>query len=245
MVAAATPEQRRQAVASSRPPNEPEDAHAFTRKWDRAYTAFARPYDLAVRLLPVWKSWLRRALPHIAGPRVLEVSFGTGYLISRYAGAFQTHGLDYNRKMVTVARKNLARAGSRAQLVRGNVEALPYPDASFDSLVNTMAFSGYPNGERALAEMKRVLRDDGRLVLIDFTYPPDGNRLGSRVAALWERSGDVLRDMPALFRDCGLDYTDESIGAWGSVRLYVATKAAQAASGGGVPASRRPGASPG
>jgi hypothetical protein len=31
--------------------------------------------------------------------------------------------------------------------------------------------------------------------------------------------------MPALFRECELDYTDESIGVWGSVRLYVATKA--------------------
>jgi hypothetical protein len=41
---------------------------------------------------------------------------------------------------------------------------------------------------------------------------------------LWERSGDVLRDMAALFRQCELEYTDKAIGAWGSVRLYVATK---------------------
>jgi len=65
-------------VATSRPSNEPENAERFTREWDRAYTAWAQPYDLAVRLLPIWKTWLRRALPHIVGPRVLEVSFGTG-----------------------------------------------------------------------------------------------------------------------------------------------------------------------
>jgi len=184
----------------------------------------AGPYDLAVRLLPVWKTWLRHALPHIVGPRVLEVSFGTGYLISQYAGTVEAHGVDYNRRMVTVAQRNLVRTGSKAQLVQGNVEALPYPDALFDSLVNTMAFSGYPNGMQALTEMKRVLRHDGRIILIDFTFPPDQNRLGSRVAMLWERSGDVLRDMAALFRQCELEYTDEAIGAWGSVRLYVATK---------------------
>lgn len=211
-------------MTRSRPPNEPENAERFTREWDRAYTAFAKPYDLAVRLLPVWKTWLRRALPHIVGPRVLEVSFGTGYLISQYAGAFEAHGLDYNREMVAITRRNLVRARAKAKLARGNVEALPYPDSSFDSLVNTMAFSGYPDGVRALAEMKRVLRSGGKLILIDFTFPPDQNWLGSRIATLWERSGDLLRDMPALFRDCGLDYTDESIGAWGSVRLFVATK---------------------
>jgi ubiquinone/menaquinone biosynthesis C-methylase UbiE len=211
-------------VATSHPSNEPENAEQFTREWDRAYTAFAQPYDLAVRLLPIWKTWLRRALPHIAGPRVLEVSFGTGYLISQYAREFEAHGIDYNRKMATIARRNVARARGKAELIRGNVEALPYPDASFNSLVNTMAFSGYPNGVRALLEMKRVLRNDGKLILIDFTFPPDENWLGSRLAMLWERSGDILRDMETLFRDCEFDYTDESIGAWGSVRLYVATK---------------------
>lgn len=212
-------------MATSRSPIEPENAQQFTREWDRAYTAIARPYDLAVRLLPVWKTWLRRALPHIVGPRVLEVSFGTGYLISQYAGTFEAHGIDYNRKMVTIARRNVSRARGKAELIQGNVEALPYPDASFNTVVNTMAFSGYPNGMRALLEMKRVLRNDGRLILIDVTFPPDGNWLGSRLAMLWERSGDILRDLPALFRECALDHTDESIGAWGSVRLYVATKA--------------------
>lgn len=218
-------EQGSKQVATSHRSNEPENADRFTAEWDRAYTALAQPYDLAVRILPIWKTWLRHALPHIVGPRVLEVSFGTGYLISQYAGTFETHGIDYNRKMATIARKNLLRARRNAALVQGNVEALPYPDASFNSLVNTMAFSGYPNGVRALVEMKRVLRNDGKLILIDFTFPPDQNWMGSKLAMLWERSGDVLRDMPTLFRDCGLDHADESIGAWGSVRLYVATKA--------------------
>ena len=213
-------------MSELRSSTEPTNSAQFTGEWDRSYTAWARPYDLAVRLLPVWKTWLRRALTHIEGPRVLEVSFGTGYLLSQYAGNFETHGVDYNRAMVGTARKNLLRVGRRAELVRGNVEDLPYPDAAFDSVVNTMAFSGYPDGLKALTEMKRVLRNNGRLVLIDFSFPPDQNWLGTKVAALVERSGDVLRDMGTLFRECELDYTDESIGAWNSVHLYVATRAA-------------------
>lgn len=154
---------------------------------------------------------------------MLEVSFGTGYLISKYAGTFETHGVDYNRKMATIARENLSRARRKAELIQGNVEALPYADASFDCLVNTMAFSGYPRGAHALGEMKRVLRNDGKLILIDFTNPPDQNWLGTRIARVWELSGDVMRDMPTLLRDCGFDYTDESIGARGCARIYVAT----------------------
>ncbi len=212
-------------MSELRSSTEPTNAAQFTKDWDRSYTALARPYDLAVRLLPVWKTWIQRALPHIEGPRVLEVSFGTGYLMSQYAGNFETYGVDYNRAMVGTAQKNLLRAGRKAELIRGNVEDLPYPDASFDSLVNTMAFSGYPNGLKALTEMKRVLRKDGKLILIDFSFPPDQNWLGTKVAAFVERCGDVLRDLGALFHECELDYADESIGAWNSVHLYVATRA--------------------
>ena len=155
---------------------------------------------------------------------MLEVSFGTGYLMSRYAGDFETHGVDYNRTMVGTARRKLLRVGRRAGLVQGNVENLPYADASFDSLVNTMAFSGYPNGPNALSEMKRVLRPEGKLIMIDFRFPPARTWLGTTVAASMERSGDVLRDMGALFRECELEYSDEPIGAWNSVHLYLARK---------------------
>ncbi len=205
-------------------PAEPRDAEAFTTRFDRLYSQLARPYDLAVRVLPVWRHWISAALPHIRGPRVLEVSFGTGWLLTRYAGNFETYGVDLNERMVAIARRNLARTGVTAELRQANVEALPYPDGHFDSVVNTMAFSGYPNGQRAMSEMHRVLRSQGRLVLIDVGYPPDGNRLGSALVGIWKHSGDVIRDMAPLFDSFGFDVNHEQIGGFGSVHLYVATK---------------------
>lgn len=205
---------------------EPEDALGFTRRNDRAYTVFAGLYDAAVRRLPVWKTWLARALPHIAGPRVLELSFGTGLLLTRYAGEVEAHGIDYNRAMVRVARRNLARAGLSARLLQANVEALPYPDGCFDTLVNTMAFSGYPDARRALSEMRRVLRPGGRLILIDVGYPADGNRPGVLATRLWKLSGDLIRDTAGLLREQGFETHDEEIGGSGSVHLYRATRAA-------------------
>ena len=203
---------------------EPRDAQAFTARFDRLYSLLARPYDLAVKALPVWRHWISAALPHIRGPRVLEVSFGTGLLLTRYAGDFETYGVDLNERMVAIARRNLQRAGVSAELRQANVEALPYPDGHFDTVINTMAFSGYPNGQRAMSELHRVLRPRGRLVLIDVGYPHDGNRPGSTLVGIWKRSGDVIRDMPPLFESLGFDVYHEQIGGFGSVHLYVATK---------------------
>lgn len=203
---------------------EPPDAQAFTARFDRVYSRMARPYDLAVKLLPVWRHWISAALPHIRGPRVLEVSFGTGWLLTRYANNFDTHGVDLNERMVAIAQRNLRRAGVTAELRQANVESLPYPDGQFDTVVNTMAFSGYPDGRRAMTQLHRVLRRRGRLVLIDVGYPHDGNRLGSALVGVWRRAGDVIRDMPPLFESFGFDVHHEQIGGFGSVHLYVATK---------------------
>ncbi len=203
---------------------EPADPRAFSDSFDRFYTRVARAYDVGVKLCPVWRSWLLRAVPHIRGPRVLEVSFGTGWLLSRYAGGFDAHGVDLNSSMVEVGRRNLERAGIDADLRQGNVESLPYPDDSFDTVVNTMAFSGYPDAARAMGELCRVLRPGGRLVMIDINYPNDHNRLGTFLVNAWRRSGDLIRDVGPLFESCGLSVHEEEIGGFGSVHLYVCTR---------------------
>ncbi len=205
-------------------PEEPRDRAAFTESRDRFYTRFAGLYDLAVKALPFWRRWLGRTIPHIRGPRVLEVSFGTGYLLPRYSAHFEVHGVDYNHRMVEIARRNLSRAGVNAYLRQGDVESLPYEDEWFDSVVNTMAFSGYPDGAKAISEVRRVLREGGRLILIDVNYPSDGNRLGTMLVNFWKLTGDVIRDMGELFREYGFAYSDEEIGGYGSVHLYIATK---------------------
>ena len=203
---------------------EPDDPRAYTDAFDRWYSRFARPYDVAVKVLPVWRRWLRQALPLIQGPRVLEVSFGTGWLLTQYADRFDTDGVDLNEDLVAVARRNLVRAGVRARLRQGAVESLPYPDATFDTVVNTMAFTGYPDGARAAAELARVLRPGGRLVMVDIAHPQDDNPVGTSLVTLWERAGDLIRDTPSVLRAAGFSVVDEEIGGWGSVHRYLATR---------------------
>jgi ubiquinone/menaquinone biosynthesis C-methylase UbiE len=205
-------------------PSEPDDTQAFTAEFDRFYTRFARAYDRFVKLLPVWRRWIGHVLPHVQGPRVLEVSFGTGALLDRYGPQAVVYALEYNRTMLEIARRNLGPTGRAVSFQRGDVAHLPYQSGAFDTLVNTMAFTGYPDGAAAMMEMARVLRPGGRLVMVDVNPPQDGNRTGVWLARAWSALGDILRDMEPLFRAAGLAYVDREIGGWGSVHLYVATK---------------------
>ena len=205
-------------------PPDPENQGGFTAEFDSFYTRFAGIYDFLIKSLPVWKNWLKQTLPYIHGQRVLEVSFGTGYLLTQFADRFQAFAIDYNAAMAQTAKGNLQRQGLDAALQQADVAHLPYADHSFDTLVNTMAFSGYPNGKAALSEIGRVLKPGGVLVMIDIDYPKDRNRFGMALTRFWMASGDIIRDMSTLFAEFGWEYREEEIGGFGSVHLYVAEK---------------------
>ena len=205
---------------------EPTDKEKFTRANDRMYSFFAGVYDFVVKVLPVWKNWLNHALPHIQGPKVLETSFGTGYLLTKYADKFDTYGIDYNEKFVTMATEKLQKKNISATLQKADIEDLPFDDETFDCIINTMAFTGYPNGEKAMAEIHRVLKPGGKFILVDIDYPTNRNWLGMKLTRLWAALGDLIRDMDLLFHQFNFEYTDEEIGGFGSVHLYVAKKKA-------------------
>jgi len=205
--------------------NEPRDSRSFTQNFDKFYTRFAKTYDVLVRYLPVWRNWLEHVLPYIEGRHILEISFGTGYLLTQYSSQLQVFGIDYNWAMVKTANKHLSEKGQRVEIQQADVNFLPYATDSFDTIVNTMAFSGYADGKNALTEIKRVLKPNGRLVMIDINYPKNNNLLGTKLTQFWMASGDIIRDMNALFKSLDWGHEDKEIGAFGSVHLYVATNA--------------------
>ncbi len=203
---------------------EPNDKNRFKANFDKAYTRFAGLYDFIVKTTSVWRNWISQAIPYIQGPRVLEISFGTGYLISQYADRYDVYGIDYNQKMVQKAKTNLERMRLNVRIQQADVENLPYKAEAFDSVINTMSFTGYPDGVRAMAEIHRVLKKGGTLIIIDVNYPSNGNWLGTRLTRFWASFGDIIRDMDELFKRFELVYDDREIGGFGSVHLYLATK---------------------
>ena len=126
--------------------------------------------------------------------------------------------------MVKIAQNNLSRRNIRATLQQANVEDLPFPDEYFDTVINTMAFTGYPDGERAMSEFYRVLKKGGKLLIMDFDYPSDRNFLGYMLTKLMESGGDTLKNISKILQKFPIEFDEKEIGGYGSVHLYIAKK---------------------
>lgn len=188
---------------------------------DTIYTHFAPIYHQMINRMPNWTAWISSVLPHIQGPKVLDISFGTGYLLSKITSPFEAFGIELNMAMIAHTRKNLS---SPTQLQRADAHHLPYRGGCFNTVLNTMAFNGYPDSCRALTEMHRVLRRGGQLLIVDVNPPADGNPIGRAFARRWETRLDQNLDMGSLFEQVGFTFVDHDIGGFGSVHLYIATK---------------------
>ena len=205
--------------------NEPENGQQFSGQYDAFYSRYANIYDRLIKFFPLWRNWLDNTLPYIQGPKVLEVSFGTGYLLTRYASQYKSFAIDLNPDLARIAWGNLRQHNLSAHLQVANVEHIPYPAGEFDSVLNTMAFTAYPDAERALAEITRVLKPGGRLIILDINYPHNRNPVGTLLTNSWKAGGDIIRDLPGLLTSSGYQFTDQEVGGFGSLHLYIAAKA--------------------
>lgn len=197
----------------------------YTDKMNKMYNWMAKIYDAFILIFPLWKKWLKKVIPHIDGKKILEVSFGSGYLMTQYASdKYEIYGIDYNEKMLEKTARKMKKMNVQAQLSQGNVEKLPYPENTFDIVINTMAFTGYPDGDKALGEMNRVLRKGGKLLLLDFDYPDNRNVTGYIIVRLVEKLGDIIKDIKSLLVKNEFEFEDFSIGGFGSVHLFIAEK---------------------
>ncbi|MBX7057879.1 MAG: class I SAM-dependent methyltransferase [Leptospirales bacterium] len=209
------------------------DDRRYTERMNCIYNWLAPFYNGISWLFPMWRRWIRSVIPFIAGRRILEISFGPGYLMGCYArdGRYEVHGIDYNERMLAIAVRRMKRLRIAADLRRGNVECLAYADESFDTVISTMALTGYPDGKKALAEMVRVLQPGGKLLMVAIDYPDDRNWFGYFLARLTAWIGDRLQDIDALLDESGLAWSAEEIGAGGCVKRYICTKKTQSADG--------------
>ena len=103
------------------------------------------------------------------GGDVLEVAPGPGFLAIEMArsGKLRVTGLDISKTFVELARKNAAQAGVRVEFRSGNASEMPFGENSFDLLVCRAAFKNFSEPEKALREMRRVLRPGGTGVIMD------------------------------------------------------------------------------
>jgi ubiquinone/menaquinone biosynthesis C-methylase UbiE len=132
--------------------------------WDRYAPRYDRDIGfLERRLFAGGREWVCGQ----AEGNVLEVAIGTGRNLPHYPARVAITGLDLSPGMLAVARTRAAELGRVVELREGDAQALPFPDASFDTVVCTLGLCGVPDERDAIAEMHRVLRPGGKLLLLD------------------------------------------------------------------------------
>ncbi|MFB9450278.1 class I SAM-dependent methyltransferase [Dactylosporangium vinaceum] len=152
--------------------SEAEETAKVRRVWDRQ----APEYDRQIQLLErIWFTGGREWLTSRARGRVLEVAIGTGRNLPHYAPGTDLTGVELSPAMLAVARRRALSLGCAAELHEGDAEQLDFGGGTFDTVVCALSLCAIPRPAAALAEMHRVLRPGGRLLLLDHvgsTWPP-------------------------------------------------------------------------
>ena len=144
------------------------------------------------------------------GESVLDVGCGTGTLAleaARYTGrAGRVVGIDPSQQQIARARSKAARHNAPVDFQIGVIEQLPFPDQTFDAALSTLMMHHLPVDvkRQGLAEIARVLKPGGRLVIADFK--PMQERQGR--AARFHAGGSGVQDVAAMVADAGFEHLE-------------------------------------
>jgi ubiquinone/menaquinone biosynthesis C-methylase UbiE len=153
----------------------PKTVSEETERLKRIYEKQAPRYD---RSIAFWEKVLfrdgRQWVCSRAQGEVLEVAIGTGRNLTFYPAGVRLTGIDLSPAMLERARERAGKLGMEVDLREGDAQDLPFPGGSFDTVVCTLSLCNVPDDRRAVAEMKRVLRPGGRLLLLDHIRAASG-----------------------------------------------------------------------
>lgn len=178
------------------------------------YSRYILPHiiDLAMRNRETTR--LRAAWIPQAQGEVLEVGIGSGLNLPFYSSQIQhVYGLDPSLELQRMARKRAA-AGMRVDFLPQTAEErFQLADASIDTIVMTWTLCSIPNADKALQQMKRVLKPSGQLLFIEHGRSDDSGVAAwqDRLTPLWKPIGGgchLNRKVDELIRAAGFEITE-------------------------------------
>ncbi|HNB70156.1 MAG TPA: class I SAM-dependent methyltransferase [Acidobacteriota bacterium] len=139
---------------------------------DLPYGSIAKGYDRGMRFFEQHLFGWRRAelIPKATGD-VLELGAGTGVNLMLYTSARSLVLTDPDPLMLEKARTKPRLPGLEVQFIQAGAEHLPFPDQSFDTVVATLVFCSIPRPTVALAEIRRILKPGGKLLMLEHIRP--------------------------------------------------------------------------
>ena len=219
------------------------------------FDSVAPKYDLMNDVLSgglhrAWKAYTVAVAAVQPGDRVLDIAGGTGDLARAFAHRVGDNGhvvlTDINEAMLRAGRDRLLDEGRVLETLACDAEHLPFASASFDLASVAFGLRNMTHKEAALAEMARVLRPGGRLLVLEFSRPAEALRkpydwysfklmplLGKLVAGDGESYrylAESIRMHPdqatlkAMMKSAGFGHVDVHNLAGGIVALHVGIK---------------------
>ena len=135
----------------------------WRRYWNKTSASYDKQMRCYDRLLADSRPWVCVQ----ATGDTLEVAVGTGLNLPLYPAELELTGVDLSPAMLGIAQTRARQLGRVVDLREADAQALPFPDASFDTVVCTFSLCAIPDERRAVSEMTQVLRPGGLLLLAD------------------------------------------------------------------------------
>ncbi|MDR1877260.1 MAG: bifunctional demethylmenaquinone methyltransferase/2-methoxy-6-polyprenyl-1,4-benzoquinol methylase UbiE [Flavobacteriaceae bacterium] len=137
-------------------------------------------YDFLNRLLSFnidiyWRNQLEKRVVECNPDKILDVATGTADLAIEHAKKTKAliTGLDLSQKMLDFGQVKVNKKGlkNRIKLIKGDAESLPFHDDEFDVVTVSFGVRNFENLEKGISEMGRVLKEGGRLLILEFSKP--------------------------------------------------------------------------
>jgi SAM-dependent methyltransferase len=161
----------------------------------------------------------------LASGDVLEVGVGSGLNIPIYGPALRTlSALDPSPELLRMARRQAAGAPFPVTFMQQSAEQIPLADGAVDTVVTTWTLCTIPEPVRALREMRRVLRADGRLIFVEHGRAPDPTVVTwqDRLTPLWRNIAGgchLNRSIDRLLAVGGFEITELDCGYTAGLRV--------------------------
>ena len=153
-------------------------------------------------------------LPHARGD-VLEIGIGSGLNLPFYSSQVRrVYGIDPSAELQRIARARITTIPLEVEFFLQSAEdPLPLSDASVDTVVLTWTLCSIANAPRALQQIKRVLKEDGRLVFLEHGRAPDPSVVAwqDRLTPVWKRIGGgchLNREIDELIKSAGFQISE-------------------------------------